>query len=90
MPELPNWAVEVLKQSPILAVALGVAWVAGKYITNLHAAHLKQIQERFDLHLSQLRESCDKHLTSKESEIKRLVAELKARAEHGKNPERDS
>ena len=64
---VPDWAVEILKSSPTLAVCLLVVWYAFRHITRQHEQHLKT-----------LREAYTKHLASKEAEIQRLEADKTA------------
>ena len=40
MSDLPDWAVELLKDSPTLVVCLLIIWYAFGYITKQHERHL--------------------------------------------------
>lgn len=71
---MPDWIQEYLRQSPTLAICLGVVYFAWKYTSKLHVQYLESLERS---HAS--------HLASKDAEIERLRADLdSARKERDK------
>jgi hypothetical protein len=62
---MPDWMQEYLRQSPTLAICLGVVYLAWKYTSKLHVQFLDSLERS---HAS--------HLASKDAEIERLRADL--------------
>ena len=75
---MPPWFDDVLRQSPILAAALLVAWVTFRYIAKQHEEHLKALRANYQEALRLLTDAYDKHLASKDGEINRLQKEIAA------------
>jgi hypothetical protein len=75
---MPPWFDEILKQSPILAVTLAVAWVAYRYVTKQHDEHLQMMTRQHEAYLKALTKSYERHLASKDAEIGRLGVDKKA------------
>lgn len=62
---MPDWMTEYLKQSPTLAICLGVAFFAWKSNQSIHTRYPEELEK-----------SHTNHLQSKDIEIARLAQEL--------------
>lgn len=62
---MPEWMIEALKQSPTLAVCLGVVYFAWKHNQSIHNRYLESLER-----------SHAGHLASKDAEIQRLRDDL--------------
>ena len=64
---MPEWMIEALKQSPTLAVCLGVVYFAWKHNQSIHTRYLESLEK-----------SQAAHLASKDAEILRQRDDLEA------------
>jgi hypothetical protein len=64
---MPDWMLEALKQSPTLAVCLGVVYFAWKHNQGIHNRYLESLEK-----------SHNNHLSSKDAEIQHLRDDLDA------------
>ncbi len=75
---MPPWFEEILKQSPILAVAVLICWYAFRQYKTVNDLRIAAAEASFLAHMKALEKAHANHLSSKDAEIARLQSDKDA------------